>query len=67
MVTEIVRFIQMDALQYKAAAHNATLILKTMEQKWQCCSRRLCPTRLMGNSTLGSQSEYPEYPNWRKS
>lgn len=32
--------------------------------KLQRCSRRLCPTRLMGRSSLGSQSEYPEYPNW---
>ena len=30
----------------------------------QRCSRRLCPTRLMGSSVHGSQSEFPEYPNW---
>ena len=34
--------------------------------KWQRCNRRLCPTRLMGNSKLGNQSNYPEYPNQDK-
>jgi len=32
--------------------------------KTQRCSRRLCPTRLMGKSIHGNQSDHPEYPNW---